>query len=120
MDKISSSFLLLGGIGMFLFGINYMTESLQKAAGNKLRTILEKMTKNPIIATLVGIFVTALIQSSGAASVMVISFMSAGLMNLSQGLFVMLGANIGTTITAQIISFRITDIAPLILFFGVG
>lgn len=119
MDNLWNSFLLLGGIGMFLFGIHYMTESLQKAAGNKLRTILEKMTKDPIIATAVGIFVTALIQSSGATSVMVISFMSAGLMNLSQGLFVMLGANIGTTITAQIISFKMTNIAPLILFIGV-
>ena len=119
MDNIWDTFLLLGGIGMFLFGINFMTDSLQKAAGNNLRTILEKMTKNPIIATLVGVFVTALIQSSGATSVMVISFMSAGLMNLSQGLFVMLGANIGTTITAQIISFKMTNIAPLILFVGV-
>lgn len=119
MDSVWNIFLLLGGIGMFLFGINYMTDSLQKAAGNRLRTVLEKMTKNPLVATLVGVFVTALIQSSGATSVMVISFMSAGLMNVSQGLFVMLGANIGTTITAQIISFKITNVAPLILFFGV-
>ena len=119
MDKLWNVFLLLGGIGMFLFGINYMTESLQKAAGNKLRGILERMTKNPIVATLVGVFITVLIQSSGATSVMVISFMSAGLLNISQGLFVMLGANIGTTVTAQIISFKITNIAPIILFIGV-
>ncbi len=119
MDTVTGIFLLLGGIGLFLFGINYMSAGLEKAAGKKLKSILEKMTKNGFLSVLVGILVTVLIQSSGATSVMVVSFVEAGLMELSRALYVMLGANIGTTITAQIIAFKIETIAPVILFVGV-
>lgn len=118
MEYLSGFFLLLGGIGLFLYGISFMTQSLEKAAGDNLRTILEKMTSKGIFALLVGTAVTVLIQSSGATSVMVVGFVNAGLMNLAQSLYIMLGANIGTTITGQIIAFKITAIAPLILFIG--
>lgn len=118
MEYLSGFFLLLGGIGLFLYGISFMTQSLEKAAGDNLRTILEKMTSKGIFALLVGTVVTVLIQSSGATSVMVVGFVNAGLMNLAQSLYIMLGANIGTTITGQIIAFKITAIAPLILFIG--
>lgn len=119
MEYLSGFFLLLGGIGLFLYGISFMTQSLEKAAGDNLRTILEKMTSKGIYALLVGTVVTVLIQSSGATSVMVVGFVNAGLMNLAQSLYIMLGANIGTTITGQIIAFKITSIAPLILFIGI-
>ncbi len=118
MEYLSGFFLLLGGIGLFLYGISFMTQCLEKAAGDNLRTILEKMTSKGIFALLVGTVVTVLIQSSGATSVMVVGFVNAGLMNLAQSLYIMLGANIGTTITGQIIAFKITSIAPLILFVG--
>lgn len=118
METVYSVFLLLGGIALFLYGINFMSISLEKAAGENLRSILEKMTSKGIFALLIGTVVTALIQSSGATSVMVVGFVNAGLMNLTQGLYVMLGANIGTTITAQIIAFKFENIAPLILFIG--
>ncbi len=119
MEYLSGIFLLLGGIGLFLYGISFMTQSLEKAAGDNLRTVLEKMTSKGIFALLVGTVVTVLIQSSGATSVMVVGFVNAGLMNLAQSLYIMLGANIGTTITGQIIAFNITSIAPLILFIGI-
>jgi phosphate:Na+ symporter len=112
-------FLLLGGIGLFLYGINFMSSALEKLAGNNLRHILEKMTKTGFISVLVGLGVTMLIQSSGATSVIVVSFVNAGLMKLINALYVIIGANIGTTITAQIIAFKIEKIAPLILFAGV-
>ncbi len=118
MELLSGVFLLLGGIGLFLYGINFMSNGLEQAAGDNLRSVLERMTRTGPIAVLVGIAVTAMIQSSGATSVMVVGFVNAGIMNLSQALYVMLGANIGTTITAQIIAFRIEVIAPLILFVG--
>lgn len=112
-------FLLLGGIGLFLYGINFMSSALEKLAGNNLRRILERMTKTGFISVLVGMGVTMLIQSSGATSVIVVSFVNAGLMKLLNALYVIIGANIGTTITAQIIAFKIDKIAPLILFVGV-
>ncbi len=118
MDTAYNIFLLLGGIALFLYGINFMSASLEKAAGDNLRSILERMTSKGFLAMLVGIVVTALIQSSGATSVMVVGFINAGLMDLIQGMYVMLGANIGTTITAQIIAFKFENIAPLILFIG--
>ena len=111
-------FLLLGGIGLFLYGINFMSRSLEDAAGDNLRVILGKTTSNSVLAVLVGLFVTALIQSSGATSVMCAGFVDSGIMELSSALFAMLGANIGTTVTAQIVAFKITTIAPLILFIG--
>lgn len=115
---VEGIFLLLGGIGLFLYGINFMSQSLKQAAGEKLRTVLSKMTGNGIVTVLVGAGATALIQSSGATSVMAIGFVNAGMLNVAQSLYIMLGANIGTTITAQIIAFKIETIAPLILFVG--
>ena len=117
-ETIYGIFLLLGGIGLFLYGINFTSKSLEDAAGDKLSKILEKATSKGVYAFVVGIAVTALIQSSGAASVLTVGFVSSGFMELTKALYVMLGANIGTTVTSQIIAFKIDSIAPLILFVG--
>lgn len=109
---------LMGGLGLFLFGMNFMSQGLQKAAGSKLRGILEAMTKNKLIAVLFGALFTALIQSSGATTVMVVSFVNSGLMTLGQAVGIIFGANIGTTITSQLVSFDLTAAAPVILFIG--
>lgn len=109
---------LMGGLGLFLFGMNFMSQGLQKAAGSKLRTILEAMTKNKLIAVVFGALFTALIQSSGATTVMVVSFVNSGLMTLAQAAGIIFGANIGTTITSQLVSFDLTAAAPVILFIG--
>lgn len=109
---------LMGGLGLFLFGMNFMSQGLQKAAGAKLRGILEVMTKNKLIAVLFGALFTAVIQSSGATTVMVVSFVNSGLMALSQSVGIIFGANIGTTITSQLVAFDLTAIAPVILFLG--
>ncbi|SFI32711.1 phosphate:Na+ symporter [Tindallia magadiensis] len=101
---------LLGGLGLFLYGMKQMSTGMQKAAGEKLHRILEILTANPYMATLTGIIVTVLVQSSSTTNVMAIGFASAGLMNLSQTVGTMLGANIGTTVTAQLISFDISVI----------
>ncbi|MGI6153557.1 MAG: Na/Pi cotransporter family protein [Christensenellaceae bacterium] len=111
--------MLLGGLGLFLFGMKLMSDALEAAAGDRLRTSLEKLTKNRFAAVGVGAGVTAVIQSSSATTVMLVGFINAGLMNLQQALFVGMGANIGTTVTAQIIAFNITKVAPIILFVGV-
>jgi phosphate:Na+ symporter len=97
--------MLIGSLGLFLYGMKIMSEGLQKAAGNKLRSILAAMTKNRVAGVLTGVFITALIQSSSATTVMVVSFVNAGLLTLLQSVTVIMGANIGTTITAWIISF---------------
>lgn len=109
---------LLGGLGLFLFGMSFMSQGLQKAAGAKLRNILEAMTKNKIIAVIFGALFTAVIQSSGATTVMVVSFVNAGIMSLAQSVGIIFGANIGTTITSQLVAFNLTGIAPFILFVG--
>ena len=111
-------FSLLGGVGLFLYGMTIMSTGLKNACGEKLRTILEYATKNKLISVLVGVAVTMLIQSSSATDVMVIGFVNSGLMDLSQAIGVIMGANIGTTITAQITAFNISAYAPLILFAG--
>lgn len=111
-------FSLLGGVGLFLYGMTVMSAGLKNACGAKLRTILERATKNKIVSVLVGIVVTMLIQSSSATDMMVISFVNSGLMTLSQAIGVIMGANIGTTITAQITAFNLSAYAPLILFVG--
>ena len=111
-------FSLLGGVGLFLYGMSIMSSGLKKAAGDKLRTILEHATSNRFIAVIVGILVTLLIQSSSATDMMVISFVNSGLMTLSQAIGVIMGANIGTTVTAQITAFNLGAYAPLILFAG--
>lgn len=118
MGHLYSFFMLLGGIGLFLFGISHMGKGLEQAAGENLRIWLEKLTTSPLRGVLVGAAVTALIQSSGATMVMVAGFVNAQMMTLRQSLYVMLGAAIGTTVTAQIIAFDIEPWAPLILFIG--
>ena len=118
MEQAYNVFLLLGGIGLFLFGINYMGKGLEQAAGDNLRVWLEKLTTSPLKAVLVGALATAAIQSSGATMVMAVGFVNAQMMTLSQALYIMLGASIGTTITAQIIALDIDPWAPLILFIG--
>lgn len=110
----------LGGLGLFIYGMNLMGDSLQKAAGSKLREILGFLTKNKIMGILLGTIVTMLIQSSSATTVMVVGFVNAGLMNLVQAFSVIMGANIGTTITSQIIAFKLTDIAPIAVAIGVA
>lgn len=110
---------LVGGLGFFLYGMKMMSEGLQKVAGSKMRSILEVFTRNRVIGVLVGTFFTALIQSSNATTVMVVSFVNSGLMKLSQCAGVILGANIGTTVTGQLIAFDLADIAPLFVIIGV-
>lgn len=112
-------FLLLGGLGLFVYGMNLMGEGLQKAAGERLKRILEVLTTNKFLGVLVGTAVTMIIQSSSATTVMIVGFVNAGLMNLSQAAGVIMGANIGTTITAQLLAFNLSDIAPLVLAIGV-
>ena len=111
---------LLGGLGMFLFGIKIMSEGLQKIAGNKIRKIIAALTDNRFIGALVGIAVTAIIQSSGATTVMVVGFVNTGLLSLVQAIGVVLGANIGTTITAQLIAFNIGNFALPAIGLGAG
>lgn len=111
---------LFGGLGLFLFGMKVMSEGLQKVAGDEMRRILSALTNNRFIGALVGIAMTAIIQSSSATTVMVVGFVNAGLLSLVQSLGIVLGANIGTTITAQIIAFKITGYALPAIGFGVG
>jgi phosphate:Na+ symporter len=111
---------LVGGLGLFLFGMKIMSEGLQKVAGDRMRKILAALTNNRIIGTLVGLAVTAIIQSSSATTVMVVGFVNAGLMSLVQSIGVVLGANIGTTVTAQIIAFKITKFALPAIGLGTG
>lgn len=117
--SITTIFMLFGGLGFFLYGMKLMSEGLEKAAGAKMRSILEFFTKNRFIGMIVGIIFTAIIQSSNATTVMVVSFVNSGLMNLMQASGVILGANIGTTITGQLIAFNLSDIAPLVVIIGV-
>ncbi len=112
-------FTLLGGVGLFLYGMTMMSTGLQNAAGDKLRSLLEKVTSNKTVAVLLGIAVTVLIQSSSATDMMVIGFVNSGLMELVEAIAVIMGANIGTTITAQITAFDLTALAPILLFAGV-
>ena len=111
---------LMGGLGLFLFGMKIMSEGLQKVAGDRMRKILAALTANRFIGTLVGVAVTAIIQSSSATTVMVVGFVNAGLMSLVQSIGVVLGANIGTTVTAQLIAFKITKYALPAIGIGAG
>ncbi|MGN1030857.1 MAG: Na/Pi symporter, partial [Butyricicoccaceae bacterium] len=111
-------FTLLGGVGLFLYGMTVMSAGLKNACGENLRIILEHATKNKLISVIVGIAITMLVQSSSATDVMVIGFVNSGLMSLGQAIGVIMGANIGTTITAQITAFNLSAYAPLILFVG--
>lgn len=120
--KIMSSTMIismLGGLGLFLYGMKLMGEGIEKVAGSKMKTILEWCTKNRLIGVIVGTIFTAIIQSSSAATVMVVSFVNSGLMNLMQAVGVIMGANIGTTVTAQIVAFDLDSIAPVFVITGV-
>ena len=121
-DNTISSFLLFtglfGGMGMFLYGMEMMSDGMKVTAGNSMRTILEKLTSNKYLAVLVGAFVTMVIQSSSATTVMLVSFVNSGLLAFSQALGVILGSNIGSTVTAQIVAFKVTDYALLLIALG--
>lgn len=107
-----------GGLGMFIYGMNLMSDSLQLIAGSRLKSIISALTRNPLTGMLTGLGVTALIQSSSATTVMTVGFVNAGLMSLQQAIGIILGANIGTTVTAQLIAFNLTDLAWPILAVG--
>ena len=111
---------LLGGLALFLYGMQMMSTNLEAAAGNKMKQILERLTSNRFLGVLVGAVITALIQSSSATTVMVVGFVNSGLMTLNQAVWVIMGANIGTTITGQLIALDIGALAPLIAFIGVA
>ena len=117
-ERIKIVFGLLGGLAMFLYGMNSMSDALQKAAGEKMKRILGFLTKNPLMGALAGALVTAVLQSSSATTVMVIGFVSAGLMSLPQAISVIFGANIGTTMTAQLMAFKISNYIYPIIFIG--
>jgi len=117
---VSSIIKLLGGVGLFLYGMKLMGDGLENAAGEKLKNIFNKITSNPIKGVLTGTIVTALIQSSSAVTVMVVGFVNAGLMNLYQAAYVIMGANIGTTITSQLITFDLNSLTPLFISVGAG
>lgn len=117
-DSMMILFGLFGGLAVFIFGMNMMSECLQKAAGDRMKHILAMLTKNPVMGVLAGAVVTAVLQSSSATTVMAIGFVSAGLMTLPQAISIIFGANIGTTMTAQIIAFKISDYIYAIIFIG--
>ncbi len=118
MDSFFLVINLLGGLGLFLFGMKIMGDGLENLAGEKLKGIFDKITSNPIKGVLTGAIVTALIQSSSAATVMIVGFVNAGIMNLMQAAYVIMGANIGTTITAQLITFNFSAIVPVFIAIG--
>lgn len=115
---ISNIINLLGGLGLFLFGMKYMSDGLNQVAGNKMKNLLEKLTRNRFKGFLLGVFVTAIIQSSSATTVMLMGFLNAGIMDLAQATGVIIGANIGTTITAILITFKMDTIAPICITIG--
>ncbi len=117
--SVLSLFKVLGGLGLFFLGMKYMGEGLELAAGNKLRTLLEKITSNKFLGMLVGLVVTAVIQSSSATDAMVVGFTNAGLMELAQTVGILFGAKIGTCVTSVLLSFDIKSIVPLFIFLGV-
>ena len=116
--SISNIISLLGGLGAFLFGMKYMGDGLEMAAGSKMKDLLEKLTRNKFLGFLLGVLVTVVIQSSSATTVMVMGFINAGIMDLAQATGVIFGANIGTTITSILIALDVSGIAPFCLFLG--
>ncbi len=118
MDWQDILFKFIGGLGIFLFGIKFMSEGLQKTAGDRMRSLLAKYTSNPILGVLVGIVVTGLIQSSSGTTVLTIGLINAGLLTLRQAIGIIFGANIGTTVTAFIIGIKIEDYALPIIALG--
>lgn len=118
VEGLQIALTLFGGLALFIYGMNLMSDGLQKAAGEKMKKILAMLTKNAVVGVLAGALVTAVIQSSSATTVMVIGFVSAGLMNLPQAISIIIGANIGTTITAQLVAFKIGDYAWAFVIIG--
>lgn len=119
MNSLGIIIALGGGLGLFLYGMKLMSDSLEKVAGARLRSVLEVLTKNKFAGILVGVIFTAIVQSSSATTVMVVSFVNAGLMNLFQAVGVIYGANIGTTVTSQLVSFNLSEYAPIFVLVGV-
>lgn len=117
---IENLFGMLGGLALFLYGMQMMGNGLETAAGNKMKRILEKLTSNRLKAVVVGAVITAVIQSSSATTVMVVGFVNSGLMTLNQAVWIIMGANVGTTITSQLIALDIGAIAPMFAFAGVA
>ena len=117
-DTLQSIFLIFGGLGLFLFGMKMMMDGLEILAGNRMRTVIERATSNRFLGIAVGAFVTVLIQSSTATSVMAVGFINAGLMTLSQAISLILGAHIGTTLSAHIFALRMDAISPIFIFIG--
>lgn len=117
--QISDVMMLLGGLGLFLYGMKLMGDGLEMAAGSRLKRIVEKLTRNKYMGALVGLIVTMIIQSSSSTTVMVVGFVNAGLMTLAQATGVIMGANIGTTVTGLLIAIKLNDLAPIAIFIGV-
>ena len=109
---------LCGGLGLFLFGMRYMGAGLELAAGPKLNSLLEKLTRNPVMGFLLGVLVTAVVQSSSATTIMCMGFLNAGIMDLVQAAGVILGANVGTTMTSILIALDVSGLAPACIFVG--
>ena len=119
-EIVTTIFGLAGGLAMFLFGMNSMSDALQRAAGEKMKKVLAFLTRNPVMGAIAGMLVTSVLQSSSATTVMVIGFVSADLMTLPQAISVIFGANIGTTMTAQLLAFKISDYIGMVIFsFGI-
>ena len=118
ISDISNVCGFLGGLGMFLYGMNIMADGMQKTAGSRMSSFLGMLTNNRLLAVALGAVITAIIQSSGATTVMVVSFVNTGIMSLAQSVGIIFGANIGTTITSQLVAFNLTGVAPFILFVG--
>lgn len=111
---------LLGGLALFLYGMQMMSTGLEAAAGNKMKVVLERLTANRFVGVLAGAVITAIIQSSSATTVMVVGFVNSGMMTLNQAIWIIMGANIGTTITGQLIALDVGELAPLAAFVGVS
>ena len=110
---------LLGGLGLFLYGMHMMSNGLENAAGDRMKSILEKLTSNRILGVLVGALITCVIQSSSATTVMVVGFVNSNLMTLQQAVWIIMGANIGTTITGQLVALNVGELAPIMAIIGV-
>ena len=118
--ELKHIFSLLGGLGLFLYGMQMMSNGLETAAGNRMKKILEKLTSNRFLGVIVGAVITMVIQSSSATTVMVVGFVNSGMMTLQQAVWIIMGANIGTTVTGQLIALDIGLVAPLFAFAGVA
>ena len=116
---LENGMMLLCGLGLFLFGMKLMGDGLELTAGSRLKSLVERLTTNKYMGALIGLLVTAVIQSSSATTVMVVGFVNAGIMNLAQAVGVIMGANIGTTVTSFLIAIKLNALAPLAIFIGV-